>query len=70
MMTIEEFRRLREQMAEQDIDDIVKWQMTGLMNRKAPSSRAAVSNPKCHRCSGDWHGLPKDGCTGSFDTPT
>ena len=70
-MTTEEYRQLREALAAggDDIDEIVRWQMTGLINRTAPHRRGVVSRPLCGKCHSEWHGLPKDGCPGSFDTP-
>jgi hypothetical protein len=64
----ERIRRLREEMNDDRIDEIVKWQLTGALMRKAPVARKAPQ-PRCHRCWRDWHGLPHDGCQGSFDTP-
>lgn len=52
-----------------DIDEMVKWQMTGLMMKQAQRTRKHSPQPRCHRCAGEWHGLPKEGCVGSFDTP-
>lgn len=64
---------MRQLMRGDDIDDIVRWQLTGLLSRRTPVYRRPPQ-PRCHRCGGDWHGLPTpDGCEGSFqpvgDTP-
>ena len=64
----ERIRLLREHLAAEEIDEIVKWQLTGLLVRKTPVVKHQ-EQPKCYRCRGDWHGLPKDSCPGSFDTP-
>jgi hypothetical protein len=50
------------------IDDIVSWQLTGQLYKKAPVAQR-LPDPRCRNCGGDWHGLPFDGCSGSFDTP-
>lgn len=64
----EKLRLLRDHLAEEEIEDIVRWQMTGVLMRKAPMVKHQ-EQPRCWRCQGDWHGLPRDGCKGSFDTP-
>lgn len=51
-----------------DIDEIVRWQLTGMLMRKTPTHRKPPQ-PRCHRCAGEWHGLPSADCPGSFDTP-
>lgn len=67
----ERMRLLRDHVAAEEIDEIVRWQMTGLLTKKAPTVAAAQPLPtRCRWCRGDWHGLPnEDGCPGSFDTP-
>jgi hypothetical protein len=65
----ERLRLLREHVAEEEIDEIVRWQLTGLLTKKAPVVKHQ-EQPRCWRCKSDWHGLPRDGCQGSFDTPT
>jgi hypothetical protein len=64
----ERLRLLRDHIAEEEMDEIVSWQMTGILTRKAPVVRHQ-EQPRCWRCQGDWHGLPRDNCPGSFDTP-
>jgi hypothetical protein len=64
----ERLRLLHEHLAEEEVDEIVRWQMTGVLIRKAPVVRHQ-EQPRCHRCYGDWHGLPREDCPGSFDTP-
>lgn len=64
----ERLRLMREHIAGEEIDEIVKWQMTGILAKKSPVAKGAPQ-PKCHRCWRDWHGLPQDECPGSFDTP-
>lgn len=62
-------RKLRNLAQEQDIEDIVRWQMTGYLLRKTPT-RQKNSIPRCHNCGMEWHGLPKGNCEGSYtDTP-
>jgi hypothetical protein len=56
---------LRDHVAEEEIEEIVRWQMTGILTKKAPMVKHQ-EQPLCHRCRGDWHGLPKDECPGSF----
>ena len=53
-----------------EIDEVVDWQLSGLMNRKAPTFNAPPTYQLCPNCKGDWHGLPtNNGCKGSFATP-
>jgi len=61
------FRSLRASVGD-DVDEIVRWQMTGWVLRRAPVVNKPPA-PLCGRCGGEWHGLPADGCPGSFDTP-
>lgn len=65
------FREMRDMISD-DVDEIVRWQMTGMLMKKAPVHRRQ-SQPRCMNCGDDWHGLPQNGCRGShpeeFDTP-
>lgn len=65
----ERLRLLREHLADEEIDEIVRWQMTGVLTKKAPVVKHQ-EQPRCWRCKQDWHGLPTNDCKGSFDTPT
>lgn len=58
----EKFRELRES----DIDEIVRWQMTGALVKRAPMMHRQPQ-PRCRHCGNDWHGLPlsSNGCQGS-----
>lgn len=55
-------------MDQDDIEEIVRWQLTGLLMKKSPTVRT-YSRPLCKKCGDDWHGLPVGKCLGSFDTP-
>lgn len=66
----EELRLLKETMTADEVSEIVRWQMTGQLARKTPPLRGATAGqPRCPRCAGEWHGLKKEDCAGSFDTP-
>jgi hypothetical protein len=55
-------------MDDDDISEMVRWQLTGLVMKKAEAPKTAI--PKCSNCGDDWHGLPVNGCEGShIDTP-
>jgi hypothetical protein len=62
-------RLLRQHLDDADVEEIVRWQMTGLLARKAPVHNRQPY-PRCGKCGSDWHGLPREECPGSFDTPT
>ena len=69
----EMFRRMRHVLRDSDIEEIVRWQMTGAIAKKTPVVRRQPQ-PKCRHCGDDWHGLPQKGCPGSHlesldDTP-
>jgi len=64
----ERLRLLRDHLAEEEVDEIVRWQLTGALTRRTPVVRRQ-EQPRCWRCHSDWHGLPKDKCPGSFDAP-
>lgn len=61
------FRHLRAAVSP-DLDEIVRWQMTGILLKKTPVVNKQPF-PRCEKCLSDWHGLPTDNCAGSFDTP-
>lgn len=65
------FREMRDAISD-DVDEIVRWQMTGLLMKKTPVHRKQPQ-PRCMNCGDDWHGLPNNGCRGSheeyLDTP-
>ena len=64
------FRQWRDSLnnSETMIDEIVRWQMTGVLLKRTPVVRK-IPFPKCPNCSNEWHGLPTQVCHGSFDTP-
>lgn len=57
---------IRHRLRQDDIDEIVSWQLTGIFHKKAPVYRSQP-RPLCRHCHGEWHGLPYAGCPGSFD---
>jgi hypothetical protein len=66
----DELAALKETLSADEVSEIVRWQMTGILQRKTPVMWGGPSSqPKCPKCKRDWHGLKKDGCEGSFDTP-
>ena len=64
----ERLELLRDHIAEEEIEEIVSWQMTGILTKRTPVVKHQ-EQPRCRHCMGDWHGLPRDDCKGSFDTP-
>ena len=64
---IEAFREMRDGL-DDDVSEIVRWQMTGMLLKKAPVHRRPII-PKCHNCGDEWHGLMRDGCPGAFNGP-
>jgi len=58
----------QEEMDQIEIDQIVSWQMTGILTKRTPVVKHQ-EQPRCRRCQEDWHGLPKGKCKGSYDTP-
>jgi len=65
---VERLRLLHEHIADEEIAEIVRWQMTGLLTKKSPMVKHQ-DQPRCFRCRGEWHGLPRDKCPGSYNTP-
>lgn len=63
---VEFFRVVRNYYSDEDIDEIVRWQMTGAINHKTPSATGVSSWQTCRGCGREWHGLSRDGCPGSF----